>query len=319
MCYSAMVKQHLKKLGLPFETRIDLSLFEDLYKRRSDGDKLRLPRAMDFNFVNPATSADKAIKSYIDSYRATTLTESEQELFAQKKRLADAQRKLTIKVTKTAEKEIGISERKVEALKRKIERFQSDKESAADSRIYANDYAPVIVAENDERIIKPMRYLLRPMGFDEDFDRKYPGCYNARRDSLQSFWKKQFMRNHGILVVTSFFENVKRHDYEHRKLKTGEEPENMVIEFKPDGFEEMFIPIIWDCWTKKGSPDLYSFALITDEPPKEISEAGHDRCPIFLKATAIEKWLNPGSCSLDEIQALLDDKEKPFYKNQAVA
>jgi len=38
-----------------------------------------------------------------------------------------------------------------------------------------------------------------------------------------------------------------------------------------------------------------------------------------LKKSAVDKWLNPGQSSLKEIQAILDDKERPFYRNQAVA
>jgi len=168
-------------------------------------------------------------------------------------------------------------------------------------------------------VIKPMRYLCRPAGFPESFDRDYPGCYNARRDSLKKFWKNQYLKNHGILISDSFFENVKLHDYEQRKLKKGEEPENLVIQFQPEGFDHMIIPVIWDCWQSNGNPDLYSFALITDEPPKEVSEAGHDRCPIFLKAENIDAWLNPAGSSATAIQALLDDKEKPFYANRKIA
>jgi putative SOS response-associated peptidase YedK len=319
MCYSAMVKQHLKKLGLRFNTRIDLSLFEDTFKKRSEGEKIRLPRAMEFNFDHPKNAAEEKIASYIAMYRSNSLKDAEQDLFTQGKRLADVERKLALKFTKTAENEKGVATRKVETLKRKIEKLQSTSGLPDDSRIYVNDYAPVIVFENGVRIIKPMRYLLRPMGFGEDFDRKYPGCYNARRDSLQSFWKKQFMHHHGILIISSFFENVKKHDYEGHKLRPGEEPENKVIQFIPEGFDEMIVPIIWDRWSAPGKSDLYSFALITDDPPKEVSDAGHDRCPIFLKESAVDKWLNPGKSSLEEIQSILDDKERPFYRNQAVA
>jgi putative SOS response-associated peptidase YedK len=319
MCYSAMVKQSLKKLGLQYYARVQIDLFEDLYKRRSVGEKLKLPRALDFNFTEDSDQKTGGIRKSIEKYRATTIQELEEDLFAQKKRLADAERKLETKPTKTAEKEKGIAERKIVANKRRLEKLKSDEVRPEDSRIFAMDYAPVIVLENGERVIKPMRYLCRPDGFPESFDREYPGCYNARRDSLKKFWKNQYLRNHGILIITSFFENVAKHDYERRKLKKGEEPENMVLEFQANGFDEMIIPVIWDRWQSKGSPDLYSFALITDEPPQEVSEAGHDRCPIFLKPENIDAWLDPCHSTEKKINDLLDDKETPIYSNRKIA
>lgn len=307
MCYSAMVAQHLKDLGLRFQTRIDYSLMRDLYKRRAIGEKLKIPRGLDLNFSNPTFPEAIEIKTYIDKYKEQAIQELETDLFAQKKRLADAERKLAEKATKTAEKEKGIAERKIEAGKRRLEKLQSDSARPEDSRIYAMDYAPIIVWEDGGRIIKPMRYHLRSAGMPESFDRDYPGCYNARRDSLKKFWKKQYRKNHAILVISSFFENVQRDE------------KNLVIQFKPRGFEQMIVPCIWDRWTKEGQPDLYSFALITDDPPEEVSQAGHDRCPIFLKESNIDRWLRPDVTSEQEIEAILDDKETPFYENSQVA
>ena len=307
MCYSAMVEQHLKSLGLTFKARVDLFLFRELFKERAEGLKLKIPRAMEREFLSDAGDAGVEISAYIHTYQESLLKELEQDLFAQKKRLADAERKLKEKTTKTAEKDRGIAERKIAHCKRRIEKIQSEKSFPEDSRIYAMEFAPVIVWEKGERVIKPMRYLCRPAGFPDTFDRDYPGCYNARRDSLKKFWKNQYLKNHAILIITSFFENVKR----------GEK--NTVIQFKPKGFDRMVIPCIWDRWSKKGQPDLFSFALITDEPPAEVLEAGHDRCLIFIKDSAIDRWLRPDTASEKEIDAILDDRERPYYEHSQVA
>ena len=61
-----------------------------------------------------------------------------------------------------------------------------------DSRIYPGMYAPAMVWEDGGRVIKPMRYQCRPAGKPEFYDRKFPGTYNARRDSLEGFWKPLF-------------------------------------------------------------------------------------------------------------------------------
>jgi putative SOS response-associated peptidase YedK len=153
----------------------------------------------------------------------------------------------------------------------------------------------------------------------EDFDRKYPGCYNARRDSLTGFWRKEFGHKHGVLVIRGFFENVKKHDYEGRKLKPGEKEENMVLEFRPQGHEYMYVPCIWDEWKGPEGERLRSFALITDEPPPEIAATGHDRCPIFLKEENIDAWLDPAGKTDAELFAILDDRERPVYRHEVAA
>jgi hypothetical protein len=53
---------------------------------------------------------------------------------------------------------------------------------------------------------------------------------------------------------------------------------------------------------------LRSFAMVTDEPPQEIAQAGHDRCPIFLREDLMDVWLNPKGKPLKELHAVLGEK-----------
>lgn len=50
---------------------------------------------------------------------------------------------------------------------------------------------------------------------------KYPGTYNARRDSLKGFWKNLYGFNHGVVVLSAFYEHVPKHLAEGRVLKPG--------------------------------------------------------------------------------------------------
>lgn len=318
MCYSAMVKQDLKKLGMQFHARTDLALFEELFTRRKKGEKVAVKKALELNFQNPQSTEEKKIAKLISSYNEELISQTEKELFEAKSRLSKAQNSLEQKKTLKAEKEIGVAERLVERKSRRLESLKREKEVKTDSRIYPFDYAPVIISENSKRMIVPMRYHLRPPGEKESFDRLRPGCYNARRDNLTQFWKNQFGKKHGAIIVTSFFENVKRHDFEKRKLKPGEQEENMILEFSPRGIDQMIIPCIWDTW--KGSEGQFDgFAIITDEPPKEVAATGHNRCPIFLKESNLDKWLNPQSLSKEELFALFDDRETPYYDHAIAA
>jgi putative SOS response-associated peptidase YedK len=99
-------------------------------------------------------------------------------------------------------------------------------------------------------------------------------------------------------------------------LKSADSRAGMGVE--PDNVEYMFIPTLWDIWEKDGSPVLYSAALITDEPAPEISAAGHDRTPIFLKESAIDAWLNAKETSVKDLGYVLDQREHPHYSHALV-
>ena len=160
-------------------------------------------------------------------------------------------------------------------------------------------YAPLLVERDGERFVQPFRYLLRPSGQTADFDRKFNGSYNACRDRLQEvfWWKSVYGRNHGAMVIKAFYENVKRHAFEHRKLKKGDEEESLILKFAPEALSEMLVPCIWDRNEADGTT-LDSFALITDEPNPEVAAAGHDRTPIIMQPGHLGLWLKTGGAEL---------------------
>ena len=167
-----------------------------------------------------------------------------------------------------------------------------------------------------------LRYLMRPKNKDESFDREFGGCYNARIDSLDrvQWWKNVFGKNHGIMVVHKFYENVTASDYQKNFKLVGEDTkkENLIICFEPESKVEMLIPILWDRWEKNGEV-LYSAAVITDEPPPEVKAAGHDRCPIFLSKAGVDEWLNPEGKTVDQLMGTLSLRERPKYGHKVVA
>jgi putative SOS response-associated peptidase YedK len=78
---------------------------------------------------------------------------------------------------------------------------------------------------------------------------------------------------------------------------------------------------VWSHWraTKPGEKDLLSFAIITDDPPPEIAEAGHDRCPVPIKPENIDAWLNPEPRSLEAMDAILDTGPELTYSHKAAS
>ena len=61
---------------------------------------------------------------------------------------------------------------------------------------------------------------------------------------------------------------------------------------------------------------VWSFAAITDEPLPEVADAGHDRTIVALKHENVQAWLTPVGRSLDELDQLLQDKERSLYSHE---
>ena len=110
------------------------------------------------------------------------------------------------------------------------------------------------------------------------------------------------------MLAWSFFENVDR------------EGKNVVLQFKPQPAQLMRIACVYSEWADpQAGEKLLSFAAITDDPPPEVAGAGHDRCPINLASSAVAAWLAPQGRTTAELQAALDDRERPYYEHQVLA
>ncbi|MBJ9658466.1 SOS response-associated peptidase family protein [Burkholderia multivorans] len=278
MCYSAQVWANYRQYIRTFGAHMDIAEFARLYFLQAEGSNVKTPKALDDAFLDPQSEGEREIRQLIDKTHAQQKTKLEQELFTQRTRLTEAERKLESKVTKAATESQRIATNKIEATLRRIEDLNRTESEPRDSRIFPGTYAPVLVMENGEYVVKPMRYQCRITGKPANYDVKYPGTYNARRDNLEGFWKPCFGHTHGVMLVEVFYENVKKVKMEGTLLETHDKDENVVLEFRPSNRQLMHVACLWSRWTKPGEPDLLSFAAITDEPPPEIEAAGHDRC-----------------------------------------
>ena len=316
MCYSAQVWADYRSYVRAYGAELDIKEFFDIFWRRKGDSKVKIPKAMEASFAHPQSELEHQIKSLIDEFATEQETKLQQGLFKQRKRLADAERALLTKTTKKAEEDKRISTSKIDWTMDKLADLRRTELNDSDSRIFPLHYAPVMVMENGKRVIKPMRYQCRPAGKPAFYDVKFPGTYNARRDNLEGFWKGAFGFSHGIMVANAFFENVNRHRAEGRELRTSEEIENVVLEFKPEPTQDMLVACLWSRWSGPNEPDLMSFAAITDDPPEEIAAAGHDRCIIPIRPEHIDAWLNPNPKDLATMYAILDDRERPYYEHR---
>jgi putative SOS response-associated peptidase YedK len=270
-------------------------------------------------FAHPQSDEEAEIKQLVDRYNANQAAVLEEELFKQRARLVAAERTLHTKPTKAATENKRIATDKVEATLRRLDDIKRTESEPRDSRIFPGHYAPVLIQEAGQLVVRPMRYQCRIAGKPANYDFRFPGTYNARLDSLAKFWAPLFGYSHGIMIVDSFYENVARSKMEGVVLAGAEEDENVILQFTPRDGSRMPVACMWSKWTAPGEPDLHSFAAITDEPPPEVAAAGHDRCIVPIKEKYIDAWLNPDPKYLDALYAILADKERPSYEHKLAA
>lgn len=302
MCYSARVWADYRKYQREFGTALSIGEFAKLIRDREEGAKLKLPRALDLALAGESA---EGIGDSIARWTRGQIAALEQEIFKQRKRLADAERALATKPTKKAAEDQRIATNKVESALERLADLKRSEPLPKDSRIFPGMYAPVMVLEGGKRVLRPMRYQCRPEGKPALYDRKYPGTYNARRDNLEGFWKGLFGVRHGLMVADVFYENV-----------TGPDGMNQVLAFTPKTGEPMLIACLWSPWAGDGE-ELLSFAAITDEPEPEVAAAGHDRTIINIKPEHVDAWLAGGDPQA--MYRIFDDKRHPFYEHRLAA
>lgn len=310
MCYSAQIAAAYQKLVRMTGATLSLQEFTALYAHDPGKKRPKTPKAMDDAFRAGASPAELAVWAEIQQWNRAETAVLEQELFASRKRLADAERALQVKETKKAREDVRIAGNKIDRALLKLADLKRSEAKDRDSRIFPGVYAPVIISEGGKLVIRPMRYQCRLAGKPANYDQRFPGTYNARRDSLEKFWTPAFGHTRGLMVVETFYENVE-----------GPDGKNQVVQFTPRTGEPMLVACLWSHWTDPAGkePDLLSFAAITDEPEPEVAAAGHDRTIINIKPEHVDAWLNPDPADLAALYRIFDDKRHPFYEHQLAA
>jgi putative SOS response-associated peptidase YedK len=306
MCYSAQIWSDYRKYEY-YGGELSIKEYTRLFwERRKGGDWVRkLPKAMRDAFARPRSAEEMELAKLVAEGSREAAEALQTELQAQTLRLENAERVLASpKPTKKAANDQRIATDKVARARRDLDDLQRKELLPRDERIYPGTYATVMVAQHGRKVIVPMRYQCRLPGWTEAVERKYPGTYNARRDSLGTAWRALFGYKHALMVVDRFYEHVER------------DGQDVVLEFVPQDQQPMLVACLWNrSPAQDDAPELFSFAAITDEPPPEVAIAGHDRCIIQIKPEYVDAWLNPDPNNLDALQAIFDDRPRPFYEH----
>ncbi|MET0281699.1 MAG: SOS response-associated peptidase family protein [Steroidobacteraceae bacterium] len=303
-----MVKQEYAAYLRSTGAQLDLAQFHEIFSRVAQGERLTIPRAVERWFDEPQNEAEQKIHDLIARRRAAQATAWQQELFAQKKRLADAERKLAVRQTKAAAESRRIAGSKIGALVAKLNRLEDPAAHAADARIFPMNYAPIVINDGGRNVVRLARYHCRMAGKPASVDSQYPGLYNARRDNIDRYWRGVFGAHHALMLVDSFYENVDRNG------------SNAVLHFVPQPAGTMLIACVYSVWTDPlTGRQLLSFAAVTDAPPEEVAAAGHDRMIINIQPENVAAWLSPRGRSDAELHAILADRQKPYYEHQVMA
>lgn len=184
MCFSAEVRADYDAFRRLFPTAtLQLRAFYDLYHRRSSHPKppVRIPKAMDALVAQGGDDPLASVATLISQYNVELTRALEQDVFTQRKRLADAERVLQSKSTKKALEDQRIAGNKIKDALAKLSSIHRTEPRASDGRIFPGWYAPVLLIEDGQPVIRPMRYLCRPAGKPAFYDTKFPGLYNAFR------------------------------------------------------------------------------------------------------------------------------------------
>lgn len=163
---------------------------------------------------------------------------------------------------------------------------------------------PVVVVEEDNRLLKLMRWGLVP------FWAKEPSIgyrmINARAETIaeKASFKNPFKKKRCLVLASGFYEWV----------KTQKKSTKTPLYFRLKNKEPFAFAGLWDEWKQPDSGKLLSFTIITTGP-NELMKPIHDRMPVILHEKDESTWLDPELADFDRLLPLL----RPFPSDRMEA
>lgn len=148
--------------------------------------------------------------------------------------------------------------------------------------------SPILIDDGLRRV-RPMRWGLIPAwSKDGKFGAR---LINARAETIREkpAIRGLLPKKRCIVIADGY--------YEWRKSASGKQP----YFIQRDGGGILPMAGLWDRWTKPDGETVYSYTVITTSPQTELAFI-HDRMPVILKKTDLDRWLqtvnNPTSAVL---------------------
>lgn len=308
MCYSILIETSLKKLQHQFDAKIDTGYFLKLYEKRAEGEKnLNIPRGIDLHFLNHQGDDEKKCAHYIKEFDQALIKETETKITEKTAVIEDLRSQLEAKWYKTKQKKLDSSlrvkvrlEAKLNSLKQPIEH-----QNPEFCRIMQYYYAPLVLRENHQYIIRPHRYQVRSRYAVSEPERKL-NLFNARVETLteRKTWKPLYLHNHAALVYYGFYEWVE-------DPNTGLARE---IYFRQKGGRSLWTPALYEIY-QSSREEISSFAVITQPPRAQVAAAGHDRSPILPEVKWIKPWLDTKNLNDAQAQNILNNKAEIDFEH----
>jgi putative SOS response-associated peptidase YedK len=154
--------------------------------------------------------------------------------------------------------------------------------------------APVVVVQDGEVVLKPMRWGLIPFwAKDESIGDR---MINARAETVKEkpSFRTSFQRKRCLVVADSF--------YEWQRLPNSKLKQPMRILLRNEGV--FAFAGLWDSWRQPDGKALETFTIITGEP-NEVVAPIHNRMAVILPKEHHEQWLDPEFQDTDKLAQLL--------------
>jgi putative SOS response-associated peptidase YedK len=198
---------------------------------------------------------------------------------------------------------------KAQALKMiyKLNQYQLEGETVS-LRTFPHTPFPVVVKEQDQRVIKLMNYSLIP-SWSKMRKPKF-STYNARLESIceKPTWKTSVVQRRCLVPLTSFFESC----YE------GSHAGN-IVEFRAKDQKPWTVAGVTSEWLDKDTGEIVeSFAIITTQPSDYIEGVGHDRSPLFLHSDHWDDWIEAEFKNCQQATDFLQQSHAPLKDSEVI-
>ena len=139
--------------------------------------------------------------------------------------------------------------------------------------------SPILIGEDNSRIVKPMQWGLIPhWAKDKSIGSK---MINARSETIleKPSFQNLINQNRCVVITDGYFE-----------WKRESDRNQPFYIFHPD---KKLLPMagLWTTWTSTDSQTIESYTVITTSPQKEIAHI-HNRMPVILNPMTVDEWIH---------------------------